>query len=75
MRETETTPSKAEKGLDLESVEMTADEMADQLVGKLGDRCEDIRLDPRSPMCIVGNATNILHRRGVKRVLIIKEME
>lgn len=75
MKKTETKPSEAENGLELEAKELTADEKADRLAAELGAQCEDVRIDPRFPMCVVGNATNILHRRGVKRVLIIKEME
>ena len=75
MKKTGMKPSEAENGLELEAKELTADEKVDQLVADLGVMCEDVEINPNFPMCVVGNNANILHRRGVKRVLIIKEME
>lgn len=75
MKKNESKPSEAENGLEMESKELTSDEKVDQLVSELGPLCEDVHVKPFFPVCVVGDGVNVLHRRGVKRVLIIKEME
>lgn len=74
MKKNETKPSEAEN-VQEKVVELTPDEKLNQLIPEFGPRCQVVDINPNYPMCVVGNRTNILHNRGVMKVLLIKEME